>query len=101
MDEKHTPLPWHRNAYNLTSIIKINNGPDGNGHHYVDGRHQIKLATFQSVTDAEYAVRACNSYPFLLDALKDVHPHIADDGLRARIGHTIMKAGGEVFDGKE
>ena len=43
--------------------------------------------------DADWHLIALS--PEMLDALKDAHPHIADDALRARIGNLIAKAEGE------
>jgi hypothetical protein len=88
----HTPIPWHRNAYNICSIIKINNGPDSNGHNYVDGRHQVKIASAEWATDAAHIVKCVNLHDELIEALKDAHPYITSDALRATIGELIVKA---------
>lgn len=92
---EHTPTPWHRNAYNLSSLIKINDGADENGHTYIDGRHQVKIASFTTVTDAAFAERAVNCHEELVNMLKNLHPTIADDLMRASVGNLIIQAEGK------
>jgi hypothetical protein len=47
---------WHQNGFNTWEVIIIRNGPDAQGHNYVDGRHQIHVAYHES---AEAAAAAC------------------------------------------
>lgn len=37
-------LGWGVNAYNITQVIEIREGPDNKGNHYIDGRHQVTIA---------------------------------------------------------
>jgi hypothetical protein len=46
---------WHRNGYNVCEIIVIRDGPAPDGTKYIDGRHQISVAIFESAEDAEQA----------------------------------------------
>lgn len=50
---------WHINGFNLSEVIVIRDGPDVKGHHYVDGRHQISIAKFDT---AEEAREFCNQH---------------------------------------
>lgn len=43
---------WHLNCFNLSEVIVIRDGPDARGHHYVDGRHQISIANFDTIEEA-------------------------------------------------
>lgn len=71
---KHTPGPWHLNAYNLSEVIIIREDPDAKGREYVDGRHQERVAMVGTENSAPWAERHANarlivSAPKMLDAL--------------------------------
>ncbi|MBN8907803.1 MAG: hypothetical protein J0H99_14475, partial [Rhodospirillales bacterium] len=55
----HTEGPWDINAFNLTQIIKVKSGPDKDGRHYKDGRHQIVIANVGQDGD-DWAERRAN-----------------------------------------
>lgn len=56
MDER-----WHLNGFDLSSVIVIRDGPDAKGHSYLDGRHQITVARFDTVEEARRAVEKHNA----------------------------------------
>jgi hypothetical protein len=43
---------WHLNGFNMSEVIVIRDGPDQQGRRYVDGRHQISIAKFDTVEQA-------------------------------------------------
>lgn len=43
---------WHLNGFNMSEVIVIRDGPDPQGRHYVDGRHQISIAKFDTIEQA-------------------------------------------------
>ena len=51
---------WHQNGFNLCEVVVIRDGPAPDGTKYVDGRHQIHVATFAALEDAARAVRLHN-----------------------------------------
>lgn len=51
---------WHLNGFNMCEIIVIRDGPAPDGTKYVDGRHAISVAVFESVEDAALAVKRHN-----------------------------------------
>ncbi len=57
----HTPAPWHLNGHNLAQVIKINDGPDRQGHTHVDGRHQVLVANAGSDHQMPWAERLANA----------------------------------------
>ena len=52
---------WHLNGFNMSSVIVIRDGPDPQGRSYVDGRHQIEVARFDTVEEARRAVEERNA----------------------------------------
>lgn len=52
---------WHLNGFNLCSVIVVRNGPDDQGRNYIDGRHQIEVARFDTVEEARRAVDKHNA----------------------------------------
>jgi len=76
---ERTPGPWSRNGFNLSQIIVVRDGPAPDGKTYVDGRHQITVADFQRIEDAEFAVTACNAHDELVAALRDGEQLVAGD----------------------
>lgn len=56
------PETWHLNGFNMTEVIVIRDGPDAAGKRYRDGRHQVKVADFQTMEDARRAVDAANNH---------------------------------------
>lgn len=89
----HTPIPWDINAYNLTSIIKVKEGPDAKGNTYVDGRHSVKIANVMGEDDltwgerhanAEHIVRCVNAHDDLVAALREA---ISDEEARLESIH--------------
>lgn len=87
---KHTPGPWWATDHGVR---------DSGG--YIFHTNQVQRYEGQEERyKREVAEREANkllaaALPELLEALKDAHPHIADDALRARIGNLIVKATGE------
>ena len=51
-----------------------------------------EIAEYSQTAAADMRIR--NAAHEMLAALKDVHPHISDDALRARIGNLIAKVEG-------
>lgn len=56
---------WHLNGFNMSEVIVIRDGADARGRHYVDGRHQISIAKFDTV---EQAREFCNQHNSKLEA---------------------------------
>lgn len=50
---------WHRNGFNLCEVIIVRDGPAPDGQRYLDGRHQVRVALYDRMEDAE---RACNDH---------------------------------------
>lgn len=55
------PEKWHLNGFNLCEVIIIRDGPDAQGRHYIDGRHQVRVKLFEDIASASEAVHAHNS----------------------------------------
>lgn len=79
--EKRTPMPW-KNRESATHITVI--GANNETLFHDDKRLPLVVGDALLIAVA----------PELLEALKDAHPHVADDSLRARIGNLIAKAEG-------
>jgi hypothetical protein len=43
---------WDINGFNLAEVIVVRDGPDAQGHQYVDGRHQVSIAKFETADEA-------------------------------------------------
>ena len=56
-----TPGPWHVNGYNLTQVIKVEDGPDRAGRAYVDGRHQEVIADVGRDNEMTWGERHANA----------------------------------------
>jgi len=96
----HTQGPWH---------IGMRNGANGNivfAHDGADQYHDTSICSVfgmylhcdlheQKDNEGLANARLIAAAPEILTALKDAHPHIADDALRTRIGNLIAKAIGE------
>lgn len=52
---------WHLNGFNLSEVIVIRDGPDAQGRNYVDGRHQISIAKFDTIEQARECCDQHNS----------------------------------------
>lgn len=80
MTISHIPTPYDINGFNLAQIIKIKDGPDAKGQHYVDGRHSIIIANIGSDDmpwEERHALtnfvhRACNSHDELINTLEQL-----------------------------
>ena len=87
-NQKHTPAPWHIN--------------DGKGCRWIETSSDDIIARVykDACTTERFDAnsRLIQYAPNMLDALKDVHAHIADDQLRTRIGNLIMAATGSQHD---
>jgi hypothetical protein len=55
---------WHLNGFNMSEVIVIRDGPDAQGHRYVDGRHQISIAKFDTI---EQARKFCDQHSATLE----------------------------------
>lgn len=52
---------WHLNGFNMCEVIVIREGPDPQGRHYVDGRHQISIAKFDTIEQSREFCEQHNS----------------------------------------
>lgn len=59
---------WHLNGFNMSEVIVIRSGPDPQGRNYVDGRHQISVAKFDTT---EQAREFCDQHNSKLEAVSD------------------------------
>lgn len=78
---KHTPGPWLTDGRSVFAMEQ----------------KQICEVPAKGIRSGKVDVanaRLIAAVPELLKALKDAHPHIADDTLRTRIGNLIAKAEG-------
>lgn len=78
----HTPAPWRYNKQN--NFITA----------YLQSKEPV-ICQMACIPEYKYNARLIEAAPKMLEALKDIHPHIADDNLRAEIGNIIMKAEGK------
>lgn len=79
---KHTPAPWRYNKQNdfITAYLQSK---------------ELVICQMARIPEYKYNARLIEAAPKMLEALKDVYPHIADDNLREEIGNIIIKAVGE------
>ncbi len=54
---------WHLNCFNMSEVIVIRDGSDPQGRRYVDGRHQISIAKFDTI---EQARECCDQHNAIL-----------------------------------
>ena len=76
---EHTELPWHVTQYKQKSLICIDSTiPDANDiTHQICGLEKGKAASnFLEIethlANAEYIVRACNAFPAMVEAIKEI-----------------------------
>jgi hypothetical protein len=50
---------WDQNGFNLCEVIIVRDGPDAQGRRYIDGRHQVSVAHYDT---PEAAKRACDEH---------------------------------------
>ncbi len=84
----HTPGPWDINGFNLTQVIRIQDGPNRQGQTFLDGRHQETIANCGKDHEAPIEERIANARliaaaPDLLEALE------ALAGLEVK-GHALL-----------
>lgn len=66
---KHTPIEWEIDRFDLTSVIKKN--PDGSWSKVCScNREQDDINLLEDKANAKFIVRACNCHDKLLEALK-------------------------------
>lgn len=90
---KHTPGPW---AIGDNTKQIYNHGIA----YFIAGEKHEEIATLPVWGGSAMDEQRANAHliataPELLEALVGVHPYIADDIVRKRVGRLIMKARGE------
>lgn len=73
---KHTPLPWHYDDYRIWAGADEEDGPS----HLIASLKFGRLADNVD-EDGAYIVRACNEFPAMLEALREMYSWI-EDGFR-------------------
>jgi len=67
-----TPGPWSLNAFDVTQVIAVSDGPNRAGQAYRDGRHQYAIALAGDIPDLDERManaRLISAAPDLLFAL--------------------------------
>ena len=89
MSAQHTPGPWEATGNLVRSLMAKELG-SGVMLAECSDRWFVKVNSDEAKANARLIAKA----PEMLEALKDVYPHIANDALRERVGNLIAKATG-------
>jgi len=72
MTRCETTTKWHQSAFDLSRVIEIREGPDADGHNYVDGRHEVTIARCETIEHARVIAAAPEMLAALHAALVEI-----------------------------
>lgn len=89
---KHSPLPWKQHLVDETLIVS----PDHSAVCVSEGDYEDNAALMEA--NAAYIVKACNAYPKLVEALKEIHTICTESAgacrkrMGTRWGNSLVEA---------